>query len=204
MIPLIDWNTRYAQSAEEDYDWYVSSSELTPLITQFSGPEDEILYCGCGSSSLAFELHKSGRKFVTSIDSNEIVIRAMARKYSSYSDLQFLCLDATELPRDLTCAVNTVIDKGLLDTLLCETTLDSAKRYLVDVKRVLKPGGWFFVVSHGLPDSRVPLLVSCLGLVSPDHVSVGLLAKPSLPKASFDTSASPSHYFVYTVQTPNQ
>lgn len=55
---------------------------------------------------------------------------------------------------------NLIIDKGLFDSLLC-SELDnilSAKQYLREMYRILKPGGYFVMVSHGSPDTRLGYL----------------------------------------------
>ena len=55
---------------------------------------------------------------------------------------------------------NCIIDKGLFDSLLC-SELDnilSAKQYLREMYRMLKPGGYFIMVSHSSPDTRLGYL----------------------------------------------
>lgn len=51
---------------------------------------------------------------------------------------------------------HTVIDKSTLDTFLCsEEMFDKIPQYLHGVHRVLKPGGYFLVVSFNPPEAVV-------------------------------------------------
>lgn len=196
MLPLTNWEVRYALDSGE-YDWYISSSQTASLVESLTSADDEILYLGCGTSTLGEQLYARNRKYVTNIDSCDAVIRTMGKRFAGLAEMQFLSLDCRLLPSDLTAGVNMVVDKALLDVLLCEVELDSAKKYLQEVRRVLKRGGWFCLVSHGQPDTRVPLLASCFGLPSSDRIGVGLVPKPQLP--GLDPPAV-SNYFVYTIR----
>ena len=56
---------------------------------------------------------------------------------------------------------DSVIDKSTLDTFLCsEEMFAKIPHYLEGVHRILKPGGYFLVVSFNPPDA-VPFMMRC-------------------------------------------
>jgi EEF1A lysine methyltransferase 4 len=193
---LVSWESRYEADSSE-YDWYLSAKQVCALIEPLAQPDEEILYVGCGTSKLGEELYSRGRRFITNIDTNKTVIRKLSQKYAHLSDMQFVEMDATKLPRELFGAFQLVIDKALLDYLLCEADASKASRYLSDVKRVLKPGGTFCCISHGIPDRRVEFIASAFQ-VSSRKVQIQHIPKPQV--SGTDPGASPDFY-LYMVRT---
>ena len=196
---MINWEERYSKEGDvEQYDWYISGSKLAPLLVPLTLPDDEILYVGCGKSDLGAELSKRKRKFVTNIDSSKRVIRTMSNIYSEFEDMQFVEMDVLKMPQDLDQAFQLVIDKALLDYFLCEVNVDKAMKYLTEIKRVIKPGGHFCVVSHGIPENRVPLLVSAFSLPNSTRIKISKLPKPEVEEDI--PIGADSYYFLYTVR----
>ena len=72
------------------------------------------------------------------------------------------CLDVRQLRRVLReDSFSLVIDKALLDSLLCDDAGPAAALKLIeDVYRILKPGGTYVIVSHGAPATRMPLFTA--------------------------------------------
>ena len=193
---MISFERRYEEDYSE-YDWYFPSSSLCSLIESLTKKEDEILYVGCGTSNLGEELYKRGRRYVTNIDHSKMAIRTQMQRWAHLTDMQFVEMDATKLPRDLTGAFQLVVDKALLDYLLCDAKIEKSTRFLNEMKRVVKPGGWFCCVSHGAPESRVPMIAGAFS-VSPSKIRVATIPKPHIP--GFEDGVAPN-YFVYIVQS---
>ena len=89
---------------------------------------------------------------------------------------------------------DAVIDKGLLDALLCsERMVASSERYVAEVARVLRPGGVFVVVSFGAPEIRLSFLEGDYGW----RVAARSLPKPNVDAAALPEGTSPTdpNYF---------
>ena len=51
---------------------------------------------------------------------------------------------------------NAVLDKGTLDSVLCgEGSTANVAKMCMEISRVLKPNGVYFVCSYGVPDNRL-------------------------------------------------
>lgn len=51
---------------------------------------------------------------------------------------------------------NAVIDKGTLDSVLCgEGSTANVAKMCMEISRVLKPNGVYFICSYGVPDNRL-------------------------------------------------
>lgn len=178
------WENRYKNLNvnSKDYDWYIGYNKLLPILLQHVpffqqiqslkekgelakvierlGYMPRVLHLGCGNSSLPEKLWNDGLKLHSCIDFCEHLIEVMkgitARK--GFEGIEYFFMDA----RGLTFATNTfdmVIDKGTIDSMVC--TDDPAKYIDLtsrEVARVLKPGGYFVVVSCAVNEARLKLL----------------------------------------------
>jgi len=148
-------------------EWYLSWKQLrTLLLTELDKLVDalavghrrhlSLLVIGCGTSTLSHDLYLEGFTSVTSIDYSEAVINKMKRQHPNCPGLTYLVADV----RNLAFADGTfcaVIDKAVLDALLCGSESDTAA-LLREAQRVLRPGGRFLLITFGQPSARVPLL----------------------------------------------
>lgn len=51
---------------------------------------------------------------------------------------------------------NAVVDKGTLDSVLCgEGSTANVAKMCMEISRVLKPNGVYFICSYGVPDNRM-------------------------------------------------
>jgi hypothetical protein len=95
------------------------------------------------------------------------------------------CVDVRRLDRLTKCSFDLVIDKGVLrfhpccvnmlclrcctavmDTMLAtDAGPETVTALLSNVYNLLRPGGAYFLVSHGSPEVRLPLLNSLPGVV---------------------------------------
>lgn len=54
---------------------------------------------------------------------------------------------------------NSVVDKGTLDSVLCgEGSTANVAKMCMEISRVLKPNGVYFICSYGVPDNRLQVL----------------------------------------------
>jgi ubiquinone/menaquinone biosynthesis C-methylase UbiE len=88
---------------------------------------------------------------------------------------------------------NAVIDKGLLDAILCgDESIANAKTYCSEVSRVLKSGGVSLVITYGNPTTRMEILDN------PEFgwkVTVETVAKPKLYATAPETA---NVHYVYS------
>jgi|TARA_B110000090_G_scaffold203637_1_gene248547 SAM-dependent methyltransferase len=155
------WDERYAADSHGAFDWYqpylTLKMHLMPMLSV--RPDFEILIPGCGNSPLGACLFNDGYKNITSVDISTVVIKQMAARHAATPELEFLPADMTNLDGVPNEAFDLVIDKALLDSMLCgDESFDKAMLMLAESYRVLKPGGKYVVVSYGVPSSRVALL----------------------------------------------
>ena len=189
------WDLRFEREQEE-YDWYISAAECCDVVEALASVEDEILHVGCGTSGVGQEMYHRGKHFVTNVDKSKVAIDIMSQRCAHLSDMQYVQMDATKLPKDLSGVFQLVLDKALLDALLCETNQEKADKYLLEVKRVLKPNGFFCCISHGIPDNRLARIAKAFS-VHPSRVTVSTIPKPQVQ--GIPQGASPN-YYIYTVQ----
>lgn len=199
MAGEIDWEQRYATD-DSEYDWYISAEECCDIVENLAKPDEEIIYLGCGTSAVGSELYKRGKRFITNVDQSPEVIQVMNTRCSTMTDMQFVEMDVTRLPKDLTGVFQLALDKGLLDSLLCNNAKSKAERYLTEVKRIIKPGGFFCCISHGIPETRTQFLSQIFAVPS-KAITVKLMPKPRV--GGLDIGASPN-YFVYIIKIVSQ
>eukprot|EP01029_Cantina_marsupialis_P029247 TRINITY_DN779998_c0_g1_i1.p1 TRINITY_DN779998_c0_g1~~TRINITY_DN779998_c0_g1_i1.p1 ORF type:complete len:199 (-),score=25.88 TRINITY_DN779998_c0_g1_i1:265-861(-) len=141
------WNHRYSKADQQVFDWYLDIFPFVKSILPENEDSFEIFIPGCGSSSLGYKLFEEGYKNITCCDVSHVVISQNAQRWK---DIDFSVLDIAdpseteELPDEF---FNMVLDKALLDTLLCLESV-SIEKVLGEIYRLLKPGGYYVCVSH--------------------------------------------------------
>jgi EEF1A lysine methyltransferase 4 len=155
------WDERYAANPNAQFDWYqpyVTLKEyLIPLLSVH--PDFEILVAGCGNSGISKSLYDDGYKNITSVDLSTVVIKQMVARYATSPQLEFLPADMTNLDGVPDKAFDLILDKALLDSMLCgDESFEQALLMLAESYRVLKSGGMYVAISYGIPSSRVALL----------------------------------------------
>jgi hypothetical protein len=94
---------------------------------------------------------------------------------------------------------DAVIDKALLDSLLCgENSTVNTGKYVGTVARLLKPGGAFIIVSFGTPENRLSYLEGDYGW----QVTVHSIPKPTINTAGLPevNSSDPNQQHVRCVR----
>jgi len=168
------WKQRYEVeivAGTGDYDWYGQLSfedfwlEARPLLeAQLSGvapDQAQLLQIGAGNSSwsvaLAEHLSTMGGT-VLSTDIDEAVVEHMKEHTAGVAGLSWAVMDCTSLPLEAG-AVSMVLDKAVVDALICAETLSQAVHTLCEAHRVLRQGGVFLVVSASLTSSDIQRLM---------------------------------------------
>ncbi|ETV92404.1 hypothetical protein H310_13292 [Aphanomyces invadans] len=159
-----EWDAKYKAAACDYFDWYLSSAELQPHLQTILDRYDascEIFVPGCGMSELAFHLYEMGYEHVTNADTSAMAIQRMAREQDRRRATAMECvvLDAINMPDVPDQCFDVVVDKGLLDTVLCgANNIENAVALVHELHRVLKVNGTFVLISHGPPDTRLHYL----------------------------------------------
>merc|ERR1711933_495168 len=90
-----------------------------------------------------------GYQNITNIDISSVVIQQMAARNQQRKRMSWQQMDATEMSFD-NFMYDVVLDKSVLDTFMCMKDRDHIiRKYLCEVRRVLKPGGTFLCLCFG-------------------------------------------------------
>jgi len=155
------WDERYAASSGEVFDWYQPYSTLKPQLTPYLSvdPEFEILIPGCGNSSLGADLYDDGYLNITNVDTSSVVISQMTDLHGDREEMEYTVMDCRNLEYLPDNCFDLIIDKALMDAQLCsEENIHNVNSMLSEMHRVLKPGGVYISISHGLPPTRLTYL----------------------------------------------
>ena len=149
------WDSRYTVCPQM-FDWYQTWDDIMSIIAPFFDGSEIALNIGCGNSPMAVDM-ASTFKDVVNIDISSVVIDQMEADYSHLENIIWLQMDCMDLKFDddmFDCA----FDKGTIDALMCgDHSAENVRRTLSEAHRVLAPGGLFFEITYGTPDSRVPI-----------------------------------------------
>eukprot|EP01038_Epipyxis_sp_PR26KG_P010537 gene10537-14157_t len=193
------WDERYAAD-DRSYDWYQDYAALAPHINPILKKalmtnDFEILVPGCGSSKLGAEIYDRGCKNITNIDTSTVVISQMTELYAEREEMEFTVMDARRMEYIPDQCFDLIIDKALLDTLICsENNLSDVGQYVQEMMRVLKVGGVFIVISHGMPDSRLPYLQKSGNV----EIEIIQIAKPELREV--EEEGDMKYHYLYKCQ----
>eukprot|EP00931_Biecheleriopsis_adriatica_P046575 TRINITY_DN26768_c0_g1_i2.p2 TRINITY_DN26768_c0_g1~~TRINITY_DN26768_c0_g1_i2.p2 ORF type:complete len:232 (-),score=51.20 TRINITY_DN26768_c0_g1_i2:51-746(-) len=154
------WNDRYRKDPEP-FDWLESFEDLRAFIEDASGGSKlaRFLHIGCGNSVLSENMYDAGYHNIVNIDNASVVIQQMADRNTARPEMTWLDMDATDMESLRDASFDVAIDKSVLDTFACGN--DAAVTiitYLMEVSRVLRPGGTFLCISYGGPDTRLDFL----------------------------------------------
>eukprot|EP00953_Heterococcus_sp_UTEX-ZZ885_P023120 12728-Heterococcus_DN1.PRE.2 len=137
------WDDRYTKDPEP-FDWYQRYSGLKDLLYVHMRKDDNILMVGAGNSRLSEDMYDDGFTSLTNIDASRVCID------------QRMNASALEYPDE---TFDVALDKGTLDSVLCgEGSAANVAKMCMEVSRVLKPSGVYFVISYGVPDTRLQYL----------------------------------------------
>ncbi|KAL1528000.1 hypothetical protein AB1Y20_009371 [Prymnesium parvum] len=167
------WESRYKLDPEP-FDWYQRFSlndQFKETVQQYLQPQDRTLIVGAGTSRLTEELWAMQHSrlawnnikadcHMVNIDFSSIAVALLNERYArmDIGAIQNIVMDARAMEFE-DSSFNAIIDKATLDSILCgEGGAQSGARLLAEVARVLKPGGFFFLLSNAPPKQRLPML----------------------------------------------
>eukprot|EP00518_Triparma_eleuthera_P012393 CAMPEP_0182472048 /NCGR_PEP_ID=MMETSP1319-20130603/21444_1 /TAXON_ID=172717 /ORGANISM="Bolidomonas pacifica, Strain RCC208" /LENGTH=367 /DNA_ID=CAMNT_0024672671 /DNA_START=60 /DNA_END=1160 /DNA_ORIENTATION=- len=159
------WDSWFAKvSRGSAFEWYCSTSDLLPLLrAQF--PESStryILHAGSGNSDMPFELAAHGFPRCLACDVSPVAIEEMQSKKAArmsepppsspdVSLVEFAALDVlSSLPPSYSCSFDGVLDKGLFDAMMSDSSPSSLSRALTmfrNVGEAMKDGAVYVCVS---------------------------------------------------------
>eukprot|EP00252_Welwitschia_mirabilis_P027173 TRINITY_DN9237_c0_g1_i1.p1 TRINITY_DN9237_c0_g1~~TRINITY_DN9237_c0_g1_i1.p1 ORF type:complete len:257 (-),score=44.32 TRINITY_DN9237_c0_g1_i1:465-1235(-) len=152
------WDNRYRQD-NGPFDWYQQYSGISPLLNHYIPRDSRVLMVGCGNAVLSEDMVNDGYREIVNIDISSVVIDAMNKKYQDYQQLKYLRMDVRDMSAFENASFDSVIDKGMLDSLMCgPNAQQNARKMLDEVQRVLKPGGVYMLITYGGPHVRLPHL----------------------------------------------
>lgn len=153
------WDARYVEEGGAPYDWYQRYDALRPFVRCFAPPASRILMVGCGSALMSEDMVTDGYVEIVNIDISSVVIEMMRKKYFDVPQLQYLRMDVRDMSMFPDESFDCAIDKGTLDSLMCGVDAPlSAAQMILEVDRLLKPGGTFILITYGDPSVRMPHL----------------------------------------------
>ena len=134
-----------------------ATAAVRPFPTVDTPPS--LLCVGCGDSSFSADLYDQGFTNVCSTDVSEVVIDRMKEAPDSLSrpSLRW-CVDDACASSFADGAFDAVLDKGLIDCLMCESQ-EAVAKAVVEAGRVLRPGGRHIVLCFTNKDEVVRLMV---------------------------------------------
>ena len=148
------WDKRYTIQKEKTFDWLEDWASLKPLIEKLINKDAKILMLGWGNALISQEMYDDGYKNITNIDISSVVIENMKEKNTERPEMTWEVMDVTNLSYSNE-TFDMAIDKSTIDALLCgDRSFLAVARMTREVQRVLKTGGYYFVISYGRPDNR--------------------------------------------------
>ncbi|KAL7034409.1 hypothetical protein ACKWTF_007952 [Chironomus riparius] len=139
------WNKFFQKRGKLAFDWYGEFPELCGALSKYIKTKDKILNVGCGNSKLSVDMFKTGYSTITNIDISEVVIEQMKKTHRNIGE--WIQMDATKMTFDDE-SYSVILDKGTLDAMMSEESeSEMALNYFNEVKRVLKNGGRFVIIS---------------------------------------------------------
>ncbi|PKA56225.1 hypothetical protein AXF42_Ash011154 [Apostasia shenzhenica] len=111
---------------------------------------------GCGNALMSEDMVKDGYIDIMNIDISSVVIKIMRKRCAHIQQLKYIQMDIREMSFFEDQTIDSVIDKGTLDSLMCggDASL-SVSLMLEEVNRLLKPGGIYMLITYGDPSLRI-------------------------------------------------
>ena len=142
------WDSKY-QEYPGCYEWYCCYSDIREQLLQYVSKEHKILYIGAGTSYLAIEMNKEGFNNISCMDVSEEACKQMMEKISTKNYKVDYYLDNVFAMKAESGSFDIIIDKGLLDSLVCKEDCNSdIEKMMNEINRVLCRQGKYLCISH--------------------------------------------------------
>lgn len=100
-------------------------------------------------------MYDAGYHQIWNMDISSVVIEQMSERNKDRIDMKWDVMDVWEMSYENNF-FDIAIDKSTIDALLCgDNAFINVAKMTQEVQRVLKQGGYYFVISYGNPESRV-------------------------------------------------
>ena len=168
IIPFIPKSIDYANYADKNYwlqryenvncsyEWYDDYETIKPIISDLNLPKRcVILNIGIGNSEFSEKMYDEGYKKSYNIDFARNVIHCMKQKNKRLrSSMIFETMNALDIEYEDE-QFDIIFDKATFDCILCDIQANKkAKIYMDEIYRLLKPKGYFFMISNSEPENR--------------------------------------------------
>ena len=99
-------------------------------------------------------MYDAGYENIDNIDISSVVIDVMKERNIERSKMTWETMDVMNMSYSDN-SYDIAIDKSTIDALLCGShAFVNVAKMTREVQRVLKPGGYYFVISYGKPENR--------------------------------------------------
>ena len=168
IIPFIPKSIDYANYADKNYwlqryenvncsyEWYDDYETIKPIISDLNLPKRcVILNIGIGNSEFSEKMYDEGYKKSYNIDFARNVIHYMKQKNKRLrTSMIFETMNALDIEYEDE-QFDIIFDKATFDCILCDIQANKkAKIYMDEIYRLLKPKGYFFMISNSEPENR--------------------------------------------------
>ena len=153
------WLERY-ENTKNTSEWYDDYETIKPLIYQLNiSKRSVILHVGIGNSEFSEKMYDDGFKKSYNIDFARNVIHFMKlRNKRLRNSIIFETMDALNVEYEDE-QFDVIFDKATFDCILCDIGADKkAKIYIKEIYRLLKPKGYYFLISNSEPTKRIKYL----------------------------------------------
>ncbi|OQR91396.1 methyltransferase-like protein 13-like isoform X1 [Achlya hypogyna] len=159
------WDARYiSEGNRTSHDCYFNYAAIQKGLEPFFKPAkaERILIVGCGTSTMGEDMLAAGFRDVTCMDFSSAAIRILTqRQVVKQPSIKYLVMDVRDMSAFSDGSFDAVIDKGVLDSVVCGVANSAAASSMMDeVFRILSPDGACFVFSNGTYASRAPYIDS--------------------------------------------
>jgi hypothetical protein len=129
------WDFRYANE-HEPFEWYYGYSHFRETIQDCVPLDSKVMVAGCGSSNMLGDMADDGYTNIIGADWSRVVIAQLKYRYKDYPEINFFQgnMTDTDLPEG---SINAIIDKALLDSLLCtQMSTVAVQQYVFEVRNI--------------------------------------------------------------------
>lgn len=148
------WDDRYEKQKGKTFDWLENWETLQPLIEKLIDKSAKVLILGSGNALFSEEMYNAGYENITNIDISEVWINEMKERNADKPSMTWEVMDVMNM-RFSDEEFDIAIDKSTIDALMWGSSAFLNVAIMIrEVQRVLKTGGYYFVISYGRPENR--------------------------------------------------
>lgn len=144
------WQEFY-QNSSEDFSWYAEWKDLEPFIREWVDVQDRILLPGVGTDALMMNLYDENYRNLWAYDYASESIHYWESRLDASVKIDLQVADARDLPYSDE-QFDVILDKGTFDAVYLaghssQERVAILEQALVELDRVLRPGGTFWSLS---------------------------------------------------------